>query len=71
MMVGIVAMSIALLIGLFLGSIAGYYGDDTLNVSIARILLNGIALFLGFFYVFIVLGYPLTDLVRRDLFSCR
>lgn len=65
MMVGIVAMSIALLIGLFLGSIAGYYGDDTLHVSLARILLNAIAIFFGFFYVFIVLGYPLTDLVSE------
>lgn len=65
MMVGIVAMSIALLIGLFLGSIAGYYGDTILRVSLARITLNLIALFMGFFNVFIVFGYPLTDLVSE------
>ncbi|MFK8104717.1 MAG: ABC transporter permease [Saprospiraceae bacterium] len=50
MQVGIVSMLIATLIGVFLGTLAGYFGDYRLQISRARILCNGIAVFLSYFY---------------------
>jgi peptide/nickel transport system permease protein len=61
MLVGIVSMSIATLIGILLGSLAGYFGDDRLKVSRIRIILNILALFVAFFFAFIVRGYSLAD----------
>lgn len=61
MLVGIVSMSIATLIGILLGALAGYFGDDRLRVSRIRVLLNIIALFIGFFYAFVVRSYSIAD----------
>jgi peptide/nickel transport system permease protein len=61
MLVGIVAMSIATLIGIFFGALAGYFGDDRLKVSRIRIILNILAFILFLFYGFIVRGYALTE----------
>ena len=52
--VGIIAMSIAAIIGIFMGSLAGYFGDDKLQVSRIRLCLNILALFLAYFYAFSV-----------------
>lgn len=65
MLVGIVSMSIATLIGILLGSMAGYFGDDRLKVSRVRILLNLLALFIAFFYAFIVRGYTMADGINK------
>ncbi len=65
MLVGLVTMSIATLIGLFLGAISGYFGDERLKVSRGRIMTNTIALFLCFFYAFITNGYVLGDLIAE------
>lgn len=61
MLVGVVAMSIATLLGLFFGSIAGYFGDDRLKMSRIKILLNIFAFLLSFFLVFIANGYLVSD----------
>ena len=61
MMVGLISMSIAALLGILIGALAGYFGDDRLRVSRARILLNFLALALFIFYAFIVRGYSLSD----------
>lgn len=66
MLVGIVSMSIATLIGIFLGALAGYFGDDRLKISRVRILLNILALFVGFFYAFIVRGYAMADGINEN-----
>lgn len=63
MLVGLVAMSIATLIGLFFGAISGYFGDDRLKVSRIRILLNLLACLLAIFFAFISNGYVLVDLI--------
>ena len=52
MLVGIIAMTVATLIGLFLGAVAGFFGDDRLRISRARLFLNALALFLGLFFAF-------------------
>ncbi|MFN8300395.1 MAG: hypothetical protein U0T75_14940 [Chitinophagales bacterium] len=40
MLVGVISMSIALVIGVFFGALAGYFGDNRMKVSRARIILN-------------------------------
>lgn len=54
MLVGIVAMAIATVIGVFFGAIAGYFGDGRLRISRIRLIMNIIGLLLGIFYGFIV-----------------
>ena len=61
MLVGILAMSIAGFIGILLGALAGYFGDNGLKISIARLALNIIGLFLGVFYGFIVRSYAIDE----------
>ena len=63
MLVGLVAMFIALMIGLFLGSLAGYFGDDRLRWSIIGIILNTIAIITAFFYTFVINGYAISDAI--------
>jgi peptide/nickel transport system permease protein len=52
-LVGLVAMSIAGLIGLLLGSLAGFFGDTGLAASRAGLLGGLVGLFLGGFYGFV------------------
>ncbi|MGP8217688.1 MAG: ABC transporter permease [Bacteroidia bacterium] len=59
--VGIVSMSIAALIGLVLGLLAGYYGDDRLQMSRISILFNIVFFVLAVFYSFGLRSYALTD----------
>ncbi|MBS1593869.1 MAG: ABC transporter permease [Bacteroidetes bacterium] len=61
MMVGVVSMSVALLLGLFFGSLAGYYGDSRLKMTRLTIVLNVVALPFAMFYAFSVRSYTLTD----------
>ncbi|CAA6806488.1 MAG: ABC transporter permease [uncultured Aureispira sp.] len=63
MLVGLVAMSIATLIGLFFGAISGYFGDDRLKVSRIRIFLNILGFILAIFFAFITNGYIIADLI--------
>lgn len=61
LLVGIVSMGIAVLIGLFFGSIAGYFGDHRLKLSRIRLLLFVPGIFLGYFYGFIVRSYTISN----------
>ena len=70
MLVGVVAMSIATLLGLFFGAISGYFGDERLKVSRIRIVLNVLAFILAIFFAFISNGYVIADLIGEgSLFS--
>ena len=61
MLVGIVSMGIASLIGIFLGAIAGYFGDDRLQVSRVTLLFNLVFLFFAWFYAFNTRSYIMSD----------
>ena len=50
--VGIISMSIALIIGLLLGSIAGFFGDNTFRVSVSFIVFLVLGLIMGIFWGF-------------------
>jgi len=66
LMVGLVSMSIASFIGILLGSLAGYFGDDKLKVSRARLLLNMIFFVFALFYAFGSRTYILKDAISAS-----
>ena len=61
MLVGLVAMSIAALIGIFLGALAGYFGDKGFRMSRIRLIMNVLALLAALFYGFVARSYALTE----------
>ncbi len=61
--VGLISQSIAALIGILLGALAGYYGDDRLKISRGRLLMNVVFLFLALFYGFGARSYILGDAI--------
>lgn len=61
LLVGIISMSLAAFIGIFLGSIAGYFGDSGLKLSRARVILNIVGIFLGIFYGFTIRGLAFAE----------
>ncbi|HRG90413.1 MAG TPA: hypothetical protein PLW44_15435, partial [Chitinophagales bacterium] len=67
MTVGIVSMLIASLIGILLGSLAGFYGDDNFQVSRVRLWGNIVFLFFAFFYAFGTRSYDITDALGKSL----
>ncbi len=61
MLVGVIAMSIATIIGLFFGTIAGYFGDNKFKLTRAQLLMNIIALVFAIFFAFIARQYVLAE----------
>ena len=59
--VGLVAVGISSVIGLFLGSCAGYFGDNKLKMSRIRVFTTLIGLFFGFFYGFFIRRHVLSE----------
>lgn len=59
--IGIFSMVIASIIGLILGSMAGYFGDEKFKISRGRLWLNIVFLFFAVFYSFGVRTYTLED----------
>ena len=60
MLIGVLSMFIATLIGLFLGSLAGFFGDTRFKVSRIRFWLNLIGAVLGYFYAIQSRSYSLS-----------
>ncbi|MEM6317008.1 MAG: ABC transporter permease [Bacteroidota bacterium] len=58
--VGLFSMLIATILGLFLGGLAGYFGDDRLQLPISTLILNGIGLFFAIHFAFISRSYALS-----------
>ena len=61
LLVGVVSMSIASFIGILLGALAGYFGDERLKMSRGKVIFNCIFLILSIFYGFGSRGYILSD----------
>lgn len=61
MLVGVIAMSIASIIGIFFGALGGYFGDDRFQISRVRLVLNIIGGCVGCFYAFYVRSYTLSN----------
>jgi peptide/nickel transport system permease protein len=69
MLVGVVSMSIASIIGIFLGAMAGYFGDERFKMSRIRLLLNLVFIPFAIFYSFIVRSYNLSDALAESFTS--
>lgn len=69
MLVGIVSMAIASFIGIILGSMAGYFGDERLHISRVRLWLNLLFLFFAWFYAFNTRNYVLSDALAESFGS--
>lgn len=59
--VGLLSMLLSSLIGVFLGGMAGYFGDDRFVVSWGRLILNSLALLLSIHFAFIARQYALSE----------
>ena len=59
--VGLISMGIASLFGIFIGALAGYFGDERLKISRAGVIMNILFFVLAFFWGFIARSYEITD----------
>ncbi|MCB9032458.1 MAG: ABC transporter permease [Chitinophagales bacterium] len=62
--VGIVSMSIASLIGIILGALAGYFGDNRILISRATAIMLLPGIIFGWFYAFSTRSYILSDSLK-------
>jgi len=69
LMVGLVSMGIASLIGIFLGALAGFFGDNKLKMPRIKYHFTLIGLFFGFFYGFGQRKYALADGFSESIIS--
>jgi len=67
--VGIVSMIIAGLIGIFMGSFAGYFGDEQLKLSRGKVFLIIAGLIPAWFYGFQLRTYFIADALQQSPFS--
>lgn len=68
-LVGILSMSLATLIGIFLGSLSGFFGDNELKISLASLLFGIVFLVPALFYGFISRGYAVSDSFEAGFFA--
>ncbi|HEY6162368.1 MAG TPA: ABC transporter permease [Bacteroidia bacterium] len=68
LLVGVVSMSIAAFIGILLGALAGFFGDNRLKISRATAIFGSIFLLLGLFYAFGARSYLLRDALAESFF---
>jgi len=61
MLVGLISMSIATIIGIFFGALAGYFGDDRFRVTLAQLILNLLAIVPALFYSFVARSYQISE----------
>ncbi len=64
LLVGVIAMSIASLIGILLGSMAGFFGDDRFQVSKSSLWVYLIGLFVAWFYAFKARSFELSEAAK-------
>lgn len=66
LLVGIVAMVIASFIGIILGALAGYFGDEHFKMPVGSIIMILIGIFFALFYAFGVRSYTLGDALAES-----
>ncbi len=59
--VGIISMGVATIFGLFFGGLAGFFGDDQIQVSRSQLILNILGFILGIFYGFGTRSFAITE----------
>ncbi len=68
-LVGFISMGLASIIGIFVGALAGYFGDERLKISRGRMFMNILGLFFAFFYGFSQRSYILGDALEVSIGS--
>jgi peptide/nickel transport system permease protein len=63
--IGFISMGIAAIVGLLLGSIAGYFGDAKLTTTRGRFWVTVFGVFIAWFYAFQNRNYILSDAVKQ------
>ena len=66
LLVGLISMSIATILGLLLGSLAGYYGDRGLQYRLGHVLGGSLGLVAGIYYGFVFRGTALVFAANED-----
>lgn len=69
LLVGLGSMSIAGFLGILLGALAGYFGDERMRLSRARLLMICLAFGVGFFFAFNSRYFILLDAWRDSMLS--
>ncbi|MFN8714778.1 MAG: ABC transporter permease [Bacteroidota bacterium] len=64
--IGLLSMGIAAILGLLLGSLAGYFGNEKLKTTRARLWLTIFAIFPAWFYAFSVRNIVLRDALNES-----
>jgi peptide/nickel transport system permease protein len=64
--IGLLSMSIAAMLGLLLGSLAGYFGNERLRTTRARLWLTVFSIFPAWFYAFSVRSFALRDALNNS-----
>lgn len=64
LMVGVLSMAISSFIGIILGAVSGYFGDERLKISRATVYLNILFLFFGWFYAFHVRAFKMEAALK-------
>lgn len=68
-LVGLISMGISSLIGIIFGSMAGYFGDNGLEMSRIRLAMNVLFFFIGIFYAFTTRSYKISDAIGNSIIS--
>ncbi len=61
LLVGILSMLLASLIGVCLGGLAGYFGDQGYQISIVRLIFTSLGLYIGVHFGFITRSYTISE----------
>lgn len=64
--IGILSMAIAAMIGIFLGAMAGYFGDYLLKTSRGVFWMIVLGMIVGYFYAFQIRSFVLTDSLQAS-----
>ena len=67
--VGVVSMSIAVILGILLGSLAGYFGDTKLKIVSGSAVIYFICISLGLFYAFDTRWFCFKDAISESFFN--
>ena len=59
--VGLIAMLVASIIGIFIGTLAGWFGDKEFKISRIRLIMNVLAIFPAFFYGFSTRSFIISE----------
>ncbi len=67
--VGLVSMFIATIIGILLGALAGFFGDNKIKISKASVIMLLIGLFFAYFYGFSTRSLTMSEAFSASLFN--